>query len=132
MYADNITESMRKTIEETDRRRLVQMKYNEEHHITPQQIVKAISGGLRPQTSMDTQEKDKGYGEAYIEPEGLGVVADPVVNHMTPEELDKAIAESKRLMNEAAKRLDFLQAAQYRDEALRLSEMRKNLKNEEL
>ncbi len=129
MYADNITESMRKTIEETDRRRLVQMKYNEEHHITPQQIVKAISGGLRPQTTMETQEKDKGYGEAYIEPEGLGMAADPIVSHMTPEELDKAIAESKRLMNEAAKRLDFLQAAQYRDEALRLSDLRKQREN---
>ncbi|MBO4822203.1 MAG: excinuclease ABC subunit UvrB [Prevotella sp.] len=127
MYADNITESMRKTIEETDRRRLVQMKYNEEHHITPQQIVKAISGGLRPQTSTEKQEKEKGYGGAYIEPEGLGIVADPVVSHMTPEELDKAIAESKRLMNEAAKRLDFLQAAQYRDEALRLTELKNSL-----
>jgi excinuclease ABC subunit B len=127
MYADNITESMRKTIEETDRRRLVQMKYNEEHHITPQQIVKAISGGLRPQTSTEKQEKEKGYGGAYIEPEGLGIVADPVGSHMTPEELDKAIAESKRLMNEAAKRLDFLQAAQYRDEALRLTELKNSL-----
>ena len=120
MYADNITASMQQTIDETLRRRMKQMKYNEEHHITPQQIVKAISGRLRPQTTMETQDKDKGYGEAYIEPEGLGVVADPVVSRMTPEELDKAIAESKRLMNEAAKRLDFLQAAQYRDEIIRL------------
>ena len=127
MYADNITESMRKTIEETERRRLVQMKYNEEHHITPKQIVKAISGGLRTPTMVETPEKEKGYGEAYIEPDGLGVVADPVVSRMTPEELDKAIAESKRLMNEAAKRLDFLQAAQYRDEALRLTELKNSL-----
>ena len=127
MYADTITESMRKTIEETERRRLVQMKYNEEHHITPQQIVKAISGGLRA-SGTETPQKEKEYGEAYIEPEGLGMAADPIVNQMTDEELATAIAESTRLMNNAAKQLDFLQAAQYRDEVLRLTELQEKRK----
>ena len=122
MYADNITDSMRKTIEETERRRQVQMKYNEEHHITPQQIVKAIGGGLRPSTTpTETPRQTPGYGDAYVEPEGVGMAADPIVSRMTPEELAAAIAESTRLMNEAARRLDFLQAAQYRDEVLRLT-----------
>ena len=122
MYADNITDSMRKTIEETERRRQVQMKYNEEHHITPQQIVKAIGGGLRPSTApTEATRQAPGYGDAYVEPEGVGMAADPIVSRMTPEELAAAIAESTRLMNEAARRLDFLQAAQYRDEVLRLT-----------
>ncbi len=122
MYADNITDSMRKTIEETERRRQVQMKYNEEHHITPQQIVKAIGGGLRPSTApTEATRQTPGYGDAYVEPEGVGMAADPIVSRMTPEELAAAIAESTRLMNEAARRLDFLQAAQYRDEVLRLT-----------
>ena len=121
-YADNITDSMRKTIEETERRRQVQMKYNEEHHITPQQIVKAIGGGLRPSTApTEATRQAPGYGDAYVEPEGVGMAADPIVSRMTPEELAAAIAESTRLMNEAARRLDFLQAAQYRDEVLRLT-----------
>ena len=122
MYADTITDSMRKTIEETDRRRQIQMKYNEEHHITPRQIVKAISGGLRPSTTPTEPPREApGYGDAYVEPEGVGMAADPIVSRMTPEELAAAIAESTRLMNEAARRLDFLQAAQYRDEVLRLT-----------
>ena len=122
MYADTITDSMRKTIEETDRRRQIQMKYNEEHHITPRQIVKAISGGLRPSTTPTEPPREaSGYGDAYVEPEGVGMAADPIVSRMTPEELAAAIAESTRLMNEAARRLDFLQAAQYRDEVLRLT-----------
>ncbi|MBO4850681.1 MAG: excinuclease ABC subunit UvrB [Prevotella sp.] len=122
MYADTITDSMRKTIEETERRRSVQMKYNEEHHITPRQIVKAIGGGLRPSTaSTETPRQAPSYGDAYVEPEGVGMAADPIVSRMTAEELTAAIAESTRLMNEAARRLDFLQAAQYRDEVLRLT-----------
>ena len=124
MYADTITESMRKTIEETDRRRMVQMRYNEEHHITPQQIVKSIGGGL---VKTETAAAKKGYGTAYLEPDESRMVADPVMQRMTPEEMDAAIEESKRLMNEAAKRLDFLQAAQYRDEAIRLTELRDSM-----
>ena len=124
MYADTITDSMRKTIEETDRRRMIQMKYNEEHHITPQQIVKAIKGDLMGHATQIMPEKTKGYGIAYVEPDDSRMVADPVMKQMTPEELDVAIAESTRLMNEAAKRLEFLQAAQYRDEVLKLTKLR--------
>ena len=69
-------------------------------------------------------EKTKGYGIAYVEPDDSRMVADPVMKQMTPEELDVAIAESTRLMNEAAKRLEFLQAAQYRDEVLKLTKLR--------
>ncbi len=124
MYADTITDSMRKTIEETDRRRMIQMKYNEEHHITPQQIVKAIKGDLMGHATQIMPEKTKGYGIAYVEPDDSRMVADPVMKQMTPEELDVAIAESTRLMNEAAKRMEFLQAAQYRDEVLKLTKLR--------
>ena len=122
MYADTITESMQKTIDETVRRRTIQMKYNEEHGITPQQIIKDIKGSLTPHVAQKEAPATKGYGEAYIEPDSDRMVADPIVSKMTQEELAAAIAESTRLMNEAAKRLDFLQAAQYRDEVLRLQE----------
>ncbi len=129
MYADTITDSMRKTIEETDRRRMIQMKYNEEHHITPKQIVKAIKGDLMGHAAPAVPEKAKGYGMAYVEPDDSRMVADPVMKQMTPEELDVAIAESTRLMNEAAKRLEFLQAAQYRDEVLKLTKLREQHQN---
>ncbi len=122
MYADTITESMQKTIDETVRRRTIQMKYNEDHGITPQQIIKDIKGSLTSQVVQKEAPATKGYGEAYIEPDSDRMVADPIVSKMTKEELAAAIAESTRLMNEAAKRLDFLQAAQYRDEVLRLQE----------
>ena len=113
---------MQKTIDETVRRRTIQMKYNEEHGITPQQIIKDIRGSLTPHVAQKEAPATKGYGEAYIEPDSDRMVADPIVSKMTQEELAAAIAESTRLMNEAAKRLDFLQAAQYRDEVLRLQE----------
>ena len=121
MYADTITESMQKTIDETVRRRTIQMKYNEEHGITPQQIIKDVKGSLRP-VSHKEESASKGYGTAYIEPDSDRMVADPIVSKMTKAELEAAIAESTRLMTEAAKRLDFLQAAQYRDEVLKLNE----------
>ena len=125
MYADNITESMKKTIDETVRRRTIQMKYNEEHGITPQQIIKDIKGSLTSSTPHREEPAMKGYGTAYIEPDSDRMVADPIVSKMSREELTAVIAESTRLMNEAAKRLDFLQAAQYRDEVLRLKDLLK-------
>lgn len=123
MYADTITESMQKTIDETNRRRTLQMQYNEEHGITPQQIVKAISGNLTQHSASRESAKPTGYGQAYVEPDSARMVADPVTTHMTIDQLQAAIKESTRLMNEAARNLDFLQAAQYRDEAIRLTDL---------
>ena len=128
MYADTITESMQRTIDETVRRRTIQMQYNEEHHITPTQIVKEVKGALGRHTPTLPDTTVKGYGDAYIEPDSSRMVADPVMQQMNSEELSVAIAESTRLMNEAAKRLDFLQAAQYRDEVLRLTQLQEEKK----
>ena len=122
MYADTITESMQRTIDETMRRRMKQMRYNEEHHITPQPIMKAIrdtlpaQGGGRGETSMQ-----KAKPVRYIEPNQVGAfAADPIVQRMTRPQLEKSIADTTLLMKEAAKNLDFLQAAQYRDEIIRM------------
>ena len=125
MYADTITESMQRTIDETTRRRSIQLKYNEEHHITPQQIIKEIKNAL-PTSKED--EKDRRYPtlavqQAYMEAESGAFAADPIVLRMTREQLEKSIANTTALMKQAAKDLDFLQAAQYRDEIVRLQAM---------
>ena len=122
-YADNITESMQKTIDETMRRRTKQLKYNEEHGITPQQIVKAIGNSLAA-TKPQTQEPHKAK-TVYMPVDNISdgaFAADPIVQHMTREQLQKSIANTTELMKQAAKELDFLQAAQYRDEIIRLQE----------
>ena len=124
MYADNITESMQRTIDETMRRRMKQLKYNEEHHITPKQIVKAIKDTL-PKTGRSTMAQAfpfaKGAKGIYTEPtQSMAFAADPIVMRMTKEQLEKSIANTTALMKQAAKDLDFLQAAQYRDEIIRL------------
>lgn len=121
MYADNITESMRRTIEETARRRSVQMKYNADHGITPKQIVKDIKGIL-PTANGEERAKPTaaGYQQPYFEPDGAAFAADPIVLKMTRPEIERTIANTKRLMEQAAKDLDFIQAAQYRDEIARL------------
>lgn len=120
MYADTITDSMRRTIDETARRRSIQLKYNEDHHITPKQIVKDIKGVL-PTASGDAYETPRGaqsYAPVDMQPGAFA--ADPIVLHMTRDELQKSIDNTKALMEQAAKNLDFLQAAQYRDEIVRL------------
>ena len=124
MYADSITESMQLTIDETQRRRAKQMRYNEEHGITPTQIRKALkSTMLRPDDSSDVKElKRAAFGVKAAESGAFA--ADPVIEKMTPEQLDKCINDTIKLMKDAAKRLDFLQAAQYRDEVVRLQEMK--------
>ena len=119
MYADTITESMQLTIDETLRRRMKQMRYNEEHHITPKQIVKNLSfTALQKDDRADIKELKR--AAASLADSNTLMAADPIVEHMTRPQLEKSIAETTRLMKEAAKNLDFLQAAQYRDEILRL------------
>jgi len=122
MYADTITESMQQTIDETSRRRMIQLKYNEEHHITPRQIVKAITSAL-PTAKQETAKQPKTYEpKAFVEQEGA-FAADPIIKRMSKEELRKSIENTTQLMKQAAKDLDFLQAAQYRDEIIRLQGM---------
>ena len=134
MYADKITESMQRTIDETARRRQLQLKYNADHGIVPQQIRKDITGALSgfmdgaksaenaaPKSMSQTRTTSTPY-RPYIEPEPAAFAADPVVKRMTRKQLEKSIADTTELMKEAAKNLDFLQAAQYRDEIVRLQE----------
>lgn len=122
MYADTITESMQQTIDETSRRRMIQLKYNEEHHITPRQIVKAITSAL-PTAKQEIAKQPKTYEpKAFVEQEGA-FAADPIIKRMSKEELRKSVENTTQLMKQAAKDLDFLQAAQYRDEIIRLQGM---------
>ena len=118
MYADTITASMQLTIDETRRRREKQIRYNEEHHITPKQIVKNISTvALQKENRPDVKELRR---VMLPGDQTAMTAADPIVERMTRPQLEKSIAETTRLMKEAAKALDFLQAAQYRDEIDRL------------
>ena len=165
MYADNITDSMQKTIDETARRRSIQLQYNADHGITPKQIQKAITSALPTSKEEAGNGLGSGYGSGsgkasgagsgkasgagsgkasgagsginsasfrsiqgadgskqrvYIEPDSTTMVADPIVRSMSKEELEKSIANTTALMKQAAKDLDFMQAAQYRDEIIRL------------
>lgn len=123
MYADSITESMRRTIDETARRRSIQLKYNEEHGITPRQIVKDIKSILPTEREEDMQTTGttrQAAAQVYLEPDSAAFAADPIVRQMTRPELQKSIENTKKLMEEAARKLDFIQAAQYRDEIIRL------------
>ena len=133
MYADTITESMQKTIDETARRRSIQLKYNEEHHIIPKQIEKKIGSTLAVSSQTNNNGKEdirqnSKYKDIYLEPEAGAFAADPIVKRMSKAELEKIIANTTALMKQAAKDLDFIQAAQYRDEIIRLQNQLKEKK----
>lgn len=119
MYADTITESMQKTIDETNRRRAIQMKYNKDHHIVPTQIVKAINTDL-PIGHSEEGKDMQNHPQPYVEPSEVAFVADPIVKRMTRQQLQKSISDTTAMMQQAAKDLNFIQAAQYRDEIMRL------------
>jgi excinuclease ABC subunit B len=120
MYADKITNSMQRTIEETDRKREKQLQYNIENNITPAQIKKSIEA-IHGQTSVaDTRAK---IGNAYIEKEQPDIAADPVIQYMSREQFQKAMNSTRRDMEKAAKALDFMEAARKRDELFALEKL---------
>ena len=124
MYADRITESMQKTIDETNRRREKQLAYNEANGITPKQIKRAFNNALLG-ANAEKEEDNRKISKAYIEPEKISIAADPVVQYMSKPQMEKAIERARKQMQEAAKKLEFIEAAQYRDELLRLEDMLK-------
>jgi excinuclease ABC subunit B len=120
-YADKMTNSMQKTITETDRRREKQLKYNEEHNITPTQIVKSTDSILGQTAVAKPAPVEPG---AYVEKDNLDIAADPLIKYMNKEQMQKAIAKLERQMQAAVKELDFIEAARFRDE---IFELRKRL-----
>ncbi|TDB59839.1 excinuclease ABC subunit UvrB [Arundinibacter roseus] len=117
MYADRITGSMRMAIDETNRRRAIQMEYNEKHGITPRTILKSREAIMEQTMVADSKTK-----RMYVEPDEINIAADPVVQYMGKSDLQKLVAETQRKMEAAAKDLDFLQAARFRDELVQLKE----------
>ncbi len=119
-YADKITNSMQKTMDETERRRAIQLKYNEEHGITPTQIVKSTEAILGQTSVADALKTGP---KAYVEREGIDIAADPLIQYMNKEQIEKVIAKLERQMKAAVKELDFIEAARFRDEIFALREL---------
>lgn len=117
-YADTVTDSMQRTIDETNRRRAIQMAYNEEHGITPQTLAKSREEIMSRSSVLDV----RGIKEYYVEPESPSLAADPVVSYMNREQLERLLNETEAKMKAAAKELDFITAAKYRDEMLAIKE----------
>lgn len=123
MYADKMTDSMKLTIDETNRRREKQLAYNEANGITPQQIKKARNLSVFGNAKEADELLKERY--AYIEPSTPNIAADPVVQYMSKAQMEKSIERTRKLMQEAAKKLEFIEAAQYRDELLKLEDLMK-------
>lgn len=121
-YADKITESMQITIDETNRRRAVQMAYNEEHGITPETITKTREEIINQKSILDIRGKRK---HVYIEPEEISIAADPVIGYMSKDQLKRLVDVTEDKMKKAAKELDFISAAQFRDELFALKKKMK-------
>jgi excinuclease ABC subunit B len=123
MYADRMTGSMQKAIDETNRRRAIQLAYNEENGITPKTIFKSREAIMEQTSVADSRGSAKRF---YVEPDEIRIAADPVIQYLGKPEIEKLIAETQRKMEIAAKELNFLEAARYRDEMLQLREKLKN------
>jgi excinuclease ABC subunit B len=121
MYADKITESMQKTIDDTNRRRAKQEKYNTDHGLVPQALNKSIEGAL-------PKSRGRSESDAYIEREELNLAADPVIQYMNAAQIEKAISTARKSMEKSAKELDFISAAKYRDELYALETVLKDKK----
>ena len=131
MYADKITDSMQRTMDETERRREKQLHYNEIHGIVPRAITKSTDDHMGQSSRDDGETNKSGRKNVYFpENEGVNVAADPIMQYMGPEEMKKAIAATRKKMDEAAGNQDFLVAAQLRDELFAMEELLKNKSDE--
>jgi excinuclease ABC subunit B len=122
-YADKITDSMRMTMDETSRRRAIQMAYNEQNDITPRTVARTREEILKSSSILDIRGNK---AKMYVETEELSMAADPITDYMSREQFDKLINQTEKKMKDAAKELDFISAAQYRDE---LFAMKKKFKD---
>ncbi len=126
MYADKITGSMQRTIDETDRKREKQLKYNQENNIIPTQITKSTESILSQSSYLNKTENKP---RPYIENDSIDLAADPVIKYMNKDQLQKALQQSRRSMEKAAKELNFPDAARYRDEMMELQKLYESMKS---